>query len=110
VPTIVKGELYAVDLVSVPSNRDALILSAKSLGQNPDAVLAYARSVLADARGALALGGPVTTRSVRALIADAERALGKPAGPARRMANALLEDALADKTYEEEKPRERFSF
>jgi phage head maturation protease len=31
VPTITKGELVAVDFVSVPSNRDAVVLSVRSL-------------------------------------------------------------------------------
>lgn len=103
VPTIVKGELMSVDLVSIPSNRDALILSAKSLGRDPAAVLAMAKSVLADAQRTL--DTPVSNAQAlaraKSVLADAESVLGH--GPARRLADALIADALSDSR--EETPR-----
>jgi hypothetical protein len=91
VPTIVKAEILNGAFTPIPSNRESVVLSAKALAGDPDSVLAYVNDVLDDARNVLALDGPVTTRSVRALLADANRVL---AGPARRQADAMLRSTL----------------
>ena len=62
VPTIYRAELLAVDLVSIPSNRDARILSSRSLRSamslttadaRADALLALVQVELADAKAVL---------------------------------------------------------
>ena len=73
IKTLVDGELLSVDLVSVPSNSDARILSARSLGlalrevtadARADALLALAAVEIAEAKMFLAAGcrGPQRRR------------------------------------------------
>lgn len=94
VPTIVKAEILNAAFTPIPSNRESVVLAAKNFGGDPDAVLAMAKVALADAEAVLALGGPVTARSVRGLLLDAERVLAENSGPARRRVDAMLRDAL----------------
>lgn len=69
VKTLRKGELLACDLVSVPSQRDARILAARSLAfeavndLHADALLALARAELAEAKSVLARPATKPTRS-----------------------------------------------
>lgn len=79
--TLVKGQLLAVDLVSIPSNSGARILSMRSVqGSYREMV----REVTADALLTLA----------RAEIADAKRLGYGRAGPTRRKVDAALHDVL----------------
>lgn len=75
----------------IPSNRQSVVLSAKAFAGDPDAALAYAKSVLAEE----ALG--VDSRSVKSILADAERVLAETRGPAGKRVDALLADALSEK-------------
>jgi HK97 family phage prohead protease len=82
VRTLTRGELLACDLVSVPSNRDARVLAARSLR--------WATSqVTADARAAALLA------LAEAEIADARRVLkSTPSGSTRRMVDQMIRNAL----------------
>ncbi len=89
VPTIVTGELLAVDLVSIPSNRDALVMSSRSYTSDARSIAAQARSVSADALLALA----------RVEIREARRLLAKTGpGPQRQRVDTLIRDTLTDNT------------
>ena len=83
VRTCIKGELLAADLVSVPSNRGARILSTRS-ARHP--MVAAALRVSADALVA----------SARAELVEAKSLLRAtdPRGPARRRADAMLHEVL----------------
>lgn len=81
VRTCVKGELLAADIVSVPSNRGARILSMRSVSADPRSAV---RETVADALLTLA----------RAEIAEC-KALGiTPVGPNRRRVAAMLRESL----------------
>ena len=86
VRTCVKAELLSVDVVSVPSNRGARILSMRS-HPRPHAVIAHARRVCTDALVAAA----------RAEIVEAKALLQATdtRGPVRRRTDALLREASA---------------
>lgn len=84
VPTVFSGELLACDLVSVPANAEARVLTSRSLRSalsyttadaRADALLALAEAELADAK-ALLRGKP------------------RPIGPTARMVRSMLSDAL----------------
>lgn len=71
VVTVTSGELLAVDLVTMPSNRDARVLSARSLGYGArsvtrryvaEALLALADAEIADARAVLVMSAAVDRR------------------------------------------------
>ena len=51
--TLIKGELLAVDLVSVRSNRDAAVVSVRGYSNDPANVIAQARSFTNAARTAM---------------------------------------------------------
>ena len=84
VPTIVSGELLAVDLVTIPSNRDALVMSSRSFRAHA----ATARTVSADALMALA----------RAEVREARRLMDHTStrGTQRRRIDALIRQTLTD--------------
>ena len=48
--TLIRGELLAVDLVSVPSNRDATVVSVRGFTESPGALIGEARRALDDIR------------------------------------------------------------
>lgn len=81
VRTCVKGELFAVDLVTIPSNRDARLLSVR--GYTPSAPVSEARRAVADALLELA----------REELKDAGRVLrdGRN-GPLRQRIDRLVRD------------------
>lgn len=83
VRTCVRGELLAADIVSVPSNRGARILSMRDLNQRPTDT---ARRAAADALLMLA----------RVELLEAKRALGDARGPARRQIDQMLRHTLTD--------------
>ena len=71
--TLVRGELLAVDLVSVPSNRDARVLSVRGYSQSPTDLRNQARRLTDDCRYAM----------MRADLAEAQRFLAELDAPAR---------------------------
>ena len=84
VPTIVSGELLAVDLVTIPSNRDALVMSSRSFRAHA----ATARTVSADALMALA----------RAEVREARRLIDHTStrGTQRRRLDDLIRQTRTD--------------
>ena len=82
VRTPTRGELLACDLVSVPSNRDARVLAARSLRWATNQVTADARAV-----ALLALA--------EVEIAEARRVLkSTPYGGSRRLIDQMIRNAL----------------
>lgn len=84
VRTCVKGELLAADIVSVPSNRGARILSMRSVGSVGDARRQIADALLEIARA--------DVRECQSLL----RAI--PGGPHRRHVDDLIREALNPET------------
>lgn len=74
---VTSGELLAVDLVSIPSNRDALVLSSRSFSPTPppiarrleaDELLARARAEVAACKAAGLVRGPVRKQIEQMII------------------------------------------
>lgn len=86
VRTCVKGELLAADIVSVPSNRGARILTMRSFSSSAAEV---AREAAADALLSLA----------RVEIAEAKRYGAGGGGRHRRRTDAMLRTALTERDY-----------
>ena len=80
---MIKGELLAVDLVSVPSNRDAAVVSVRNYS-GPSALREEARRLSDEARAA----------TVKADLAEARRLLTTMAPPSRHGAQRRLVEAL----------------
>ena len=86
VRTCTRGELLAVDLVSIPSQANARVLSVRGVGSNP---------TVADARR---LAGQALLAAARAELTDARRVLksSDPRGTYRRAVDDLVFEALGN--------------